>query len=92
MASWSLLRAAWRRLGWSWSRLRDVLECRTDFSGELEAPRRRPGGFLELPWTLFSESRKWLASDITLTVYFEGVRIWLRGRIILILEVKTERS
>ena len=91
-ASWSLLRACWRRLWWSWSRLRDVLECRTDFSGELEAPRQRPGGFLELPWKLFSESRKRSGSDITLTVYFEGVRSWLRGRFILILEVKSERE
>ena len=92
MASWSVLRASWRRLGWSWSRLRDVLECGTDFSGELEAPRRRPGGFLELPWTLFSESGKRLGRDITLSVHFEEVRSRFRGRFVLILEVKTVRS
>ena len=90
--SWSLLRASWRRPGRSSTRLRDDLEFRTDFSSELEAPRRRPGGFLELSWTLFSGSRKRSGSDITLTVYFEGVRSRLRGRFILILEVKTERG
>ena len=91
-ASWSLLRASWRRLWWSSSRLRDVLEFLADFSSDLEAPWRRPGGFLELPWPLFLESGKRLGRDITLSVYFEEVRSQFRGRIILILEVKTERS
>ena len=52
-ASWSLLRASWRRLWWSSSRLRHVLKFFIGFSSELEAPWRRPGGFLELPWPLF---------------------------------------
>ena len=73
-ASWSLLRASWRRLWWSSSRLRHVLKFFTDFSSEFEAPWRRPGGFLELPWTLFSESGKRFGRDITLSVYFEEVR------------------
>ena len=75
-----------------WSRLRDVLKFLADFSSELEAPWRRPGGFLELPWTLFSESGKRFGRDITLSVYFEEVRSQFRGRFVLILEVKTERS
>ena len=73
-AFWSLLRASWRRLWCSSSRLRDGLEFLADFSSELEALWRRPGGFLELPWTLSSESGKRLGRDITLSVYFEEVR------------------
>ena len=91
-ASWSLLRASWRRLWWSSSRLRHVLKFFIGFSSELEATFRRPGGFLELPWTLFSESGKRFGRDITLSVYFEEVRSQFRGRFVLILEVKTERS
>ena len=91
-ASWSLLRASWRRLWCSSSRLRDGLEFLADFSSELEALWRRPGPFLELPWTFFSESGKRLGRDITLSVYFEEVRSRFRGRFVLISEVKTERS
>ena len=69
-----------------------VLTCFAGFSSELEAPWRRLGGFLELPWTLFSESGKRPGRDVTLSVFFEEVRSRFRGRFVLILEVKTERS
>ena len=52
-ASWRRLGASWRCLGWSSSRCRGVLECRADFSSELEPSGKRPGGFFGHPWTFF---------------------------------------
>ena len=60
---------------------------------------KRVGSALVASWRLlgaslaaFLESGKRLGRDITLRIYFEEVRSQFRGRIILILEVKTERS
>ena len=91
-ASWSLLRASWRRLWCSSSRLRDGLEFLADFASELETLWRRPGSFLGLPWTLFSESGKRLGRDITSSAHSSEARSQFRGRFILILEMKTERG
>ena len=65
------------------------MEFLVDFPSELEAPWWRPGGFLELPWTFFSESGKRLGRDITSSAHSEEVRSRFRGRFLLILEVKT---
>ena len=60
---------------------------------------KRVGSALAASWRLlgaslaaFLESGKRLGRDITLSVYFEEVRSQFRGRFVLILEVKTERS
>ena len=81
------------RLGVVLGGLRVVEETFWRLVLSFQASWQRLGEILEPSWSFlgrFSESRKHLGSDMTLTVHFEEVRSQLWGRLTLILEENTE--